>query len=54
MIRIVDKETLESLRAQLEDAPMLVMRYNDKYIVCSMDDYRYMTTDIETYLHLSA
>lgn len=50
MIQLVSKEYLDQMKTEQQNEPLLVMEYGGSYIVCTMDEYRYMTTDIENYL----
>ena len=48
MIQVISKEDLRDMPALIRQ-PLLVMEYGDKYILCTMDEYTYMTNDIERY-----
>lgn len=48
MIQVISKDELNAMPV-MEQQPLLVMEYGDRYIICTMDEYAYMTNDIESY-----
>lgn len=48
MIQVISKDELNAMPV-MEQQPLLVMEYGDRYIICTMDEYTYMTNDIESY-----
>ena len=48
MIQVISKDELNAMPV-MEQQPLLVMEYGDRYIICTMDEYTYMTNDIERY-----
>lgn len=48
MIQVISKDELNAMPV-MDRQPLLVMEYGSQYIICTMDEYAYMTNDIESY-----
>ncbi|WP_294729696.1 hypothetical protein [uncultured Faecalibaculum sp.] len=48
MIQVVSKHELDAMPL-MDRQPLLVMEYGAQYIICTMDEYKYMINDIECY-----